>query len=106
MVCKRATSSPDNPYNTEMARSKARLAFYFILTSIITTFFMMMSPTFIQEGMDPSWREALLHARYVDLGFGNQIVYSGGPLSIVYTRVFSSSFFHERLLSLLLFTGF
>jgi hypothetical protein len=89
-----------------MARSAARLVFCLVLTSVIVTFFLVMSPIFIQEGMDPSWREALVHARSVNLGFGNQIVYSGGPLSIAYTRIFSSSLFYEQLLSTLLFSFF
>src|SRR5476649_812429 len=89
-----------------MARSATRLVLYFILTAVIATFFFTMSPSFIQDGLDPSWRAALLQARYLDLGFGNQIVFAGGPLSHVYTKVFSSSLFHEQLLSTVLFTVF
>ncbi|WP_375413871.1 hypothetical protein [uncultured Bradyrhizobium sp.] len=76
------------------------------MTVVIVTFFFIASPAFIREGLDPSWRKVLLHARYLDLGFGNQIIYSGGPLSTVYTKVFSSHFFHERFLSITLFVVF
>src|SRR6267154_4444362 len=89
-----------------MARSTARLVLYFILTCVIVTFFFAMTPVFIQDGLDPSWRAALLQARYLNLGFGNQIVFAGGPLSHVYTKGFSSSLFHEQLFSTVLFTIF
>jgi hypothetical protein len=89
-----------------MARSATRLVLYLILTSVIATFFFTMSPAFIQDGLDPSWRAALLQARHLDLGFGNQIVFAGGPLSHVYTKGFSNSLFHELLFSTVLFTAF
>jgi hypothetical protein len=89
-----------------IVRSTARLVLYFILTSVILTFFFTMSPAVIHDGLDPSWRAALLQARHLDLGFGNQIVFAGGPLSHVYSKGFSSSLFAEQLASTVLFTVF
>lgn len=89
-----------------MARSAVRIVIFLVLTGAIVTCFLAMTPRFIEDGLDPSWRAALLQARYLDLGFGNQIIFSGGPLSHVYTRTFSGSFFHEQILAVLLFAVF
>jgi hypothetical protein len=65
-----------------------------------------MTPQFIGDGLDASWQAALLQARYLDLGFGNRIMFSGGPLSHVYSRTFSSALFHERFLAVLVISAF
>lgn len=87
-------------------RSVVRLILYFVFAGTIVTWFFVMTPQFIGDGLDASWRAALLQARYLDIGFGDQIIFSGGPLSHVYTRIFSSSLFHEKLLGVLTFSAF
>jgi hypothetical protein len=77
-----------------------------VFAGVIVTWFFVMTPQFIGDGLDASWQAALLQARYLDLGFGNQIIFSGGPLSHVYSRTFSSSLFHERFLAALVFSAF
>lgn len=77
-----------------------------LLGSLVITYFLILTPTFVGDDLDSSWRAALLQARYLGLGFGNQIVFTGGPLSHVYTRTFTSSLFHEQILSIFLFSGF
>src|SRR5436305_3784605 len=89
-----------------MTRSLPRLALYFVLASVIITYFLTLTPTFVGDDLDSSWRAALLQARYLGLGFGNQVVFTGGPLSHVYTRTFTSSLFHEQILSIFLFSAF
>jgi len=58
------------------------------------------------DGLDPSWREAILFARSLHLGFGDQIVFTTGPLSHVYELTFSSNLYHEKIASILLITLF
>jgi hypothetical protein len=79
---------------------------YFVLASVILTCFNVLSPSFVTDGLDPSWRAALLQARLLGLGFGNQVVFTGGPLSHVYTQTFSSQLFYENILATVLFAAF
>jgi hypothetical protein len=83
-----------------------RIIIYSALASVILTSFKLLSPLFVTEGLDPSWKAALLHARLLDLGFGNQVVFTGGPFSHVYTQTFSSQLFHENMLATALFAMF
>jgi hypothetical protein len=86
--------------------SIARLVLYLALASVIATFYKALSPSFIADGLDPSWRAALLFARSLHLSFGDQIIFTTGPLSHAYEMTFSSNFHHEKVLSILLITLF
>src|SRR5882757_2087680 len=86
--------------------SIARLVLYLALASVIATFYKALSPLFMADGLDPSWREAMLFARSLHLGFGDQIVFTTGQLSHVYELTFSSNLYHEKIASILLITLF
>jgi hypothetical protein len=92
--------------SSKLIPSIARLVLYLALASVITGFYKTLSPLFIADGLDPSWREAMLFARSLHLGFGDQIVFTTGPLSHVYELTFSSKLYHEKILSILLMTLF
>jgi hypothetical protein len=91
---------------TSMLPLAVRIIAYLFLASVILTSFKLLSPFFMTEGLDPSWRAALLQVRLLGLGFGNQVVFTGGPLSHVYTQTFSSQLFYENILSTALFAIF
>jgi hypothetical protein len=86
--------------------SIARLVLYLALASVILTFYKALTPSFISDGLDASWRAAMLFARSLHLGFGDQIVFTMGPLSHVYQSTFSSNLHSEKILSILLMTLF
>jgi hypothetical protein len=57
-------------------------------------FFLALSPLNVkypEPGQDPSWISALGEARRLGLRFGEDIIYTGGPLSNVYTGYFELS---------------
>ncbi|WP_143530431.1 hypothetical protein [Rhizobium sp. RU36D] len=47
---------------------------------------------FIRPGVDPSWEAALVYGLERGLIFGKDLVFTGGPLSFLYTRQFSEQF--------------
>src|SRR4051794_32055346 len=62
------------------------VAFLFIII-----FYLKFPPTFFQDvhhGLDPSWRAAISYGITKGLLFGSDIVFTGGPLSGIYTREF------------------
>jgi hypothetical protein len=61
-----------------------------VLFSILILYLKFPATTFqdIQHGLDPSWRAAIAYGITKGLLFGTDIVFTGGPLSGVYTREF------------------
>jgi hypothetical protein len=86
--------------------SIARFIFYLALASVIVTFYRALTPSFIADGLDPSWRAAMLFVRSLNLGYGDQVVFTTGPLSHVYDLTFSKALYHEKILSILLIALF
>jgi hypothetical protein len=82
----------------------AILTAVFFVVVWTTTFPLNMR--FIGQGLDPSWAAALTEARKLNLEFGTQVLFTGGPLSHLYTNQFGSASIYETIFSALVFTGF
>jgi hypothetical protein len=94
-------------YMTEnMTRFLPRLVIYSILSSVVLTYFLVLTPIFNGDDLDSSWKAALLEARYLELGFGNEVNFTLGPLSHIYSRSFTSSLFYEQIFSAVFFSIF
>lgn len=77
-----------------------------IAISPVLCFFSPLQLQFPQSGLDPSWRLALVQARIDRLLFGSQVVFTGGPLSHVYTHLYDKSLMSEKFLAAAIFILF
>lgn len=81
----------------ESISGQARRIFWLSFCSVIifVIFYQKLQPLSfhpIQSGLDPSWQAALAYSAAHGLSFGSDVLFTGGPLSFLYTRQFSSEF--------------
>jgi hypothetical protein len=83
-----------------------RFAVFAIILLLLLSFFTPLQLHFAQEGLDPSWRLALVEARKQGLHFGSQVIFTGGPLSHVYSHIYDKSLTHEKFIAAAIFISF
>ncbi len=90
----RAVSLPKLGRHAATAPRLWQRALVFV-AAVIASYFALAPLAFIMPGLglDPSWEAVLTEALTRSYEFGSQIVYTGGPLSFLYTRYFSEDTF-------------
>jgi hypothetical protein len=83
-----------------------RLLVLALLAALIFLSFHLLQPRFISVGLDASWVAALAEARHLNLRFGEDVIFTIGPLASVYENSFARPLFYENLSVFLLFTFF
>src|SRR4051812_37798218 len=83
-----------------------RFAVFATILLLLLSFFSPLQLQFAQEGLDPSWRLALVEARKQGLQFGSQVIFTGGPLSHVYSHIYDKSLTLEKFIASAMFISF
>ena len=83
-----------------------RFAVFATILFLLLSFFTPLQLQFAQEGLDPSWRLALVEARKQGLQFGSQVIFTGGPLSHVYSHIYDKSLTLEKFVAAAIFISF
>ena len=68
--------------------------YLFLITFLLTlSWFLPMNPAVIGEGLDPSWKVTLNYAFLEKLSFGQNVIFTYGPLSFLNTNMFHPSLY-------------